>query len=207
MSRIPKIAYGFVCALVLAQLILLNWKHQGVWLDSESLWRHAIKHNPQARDAHLNLSAALFDQERYEEALDAARIAVQLRPSHYKSHWNMGMTLNRLKRYAEAESSFHRAFDKTVKMRDAPHVLQGLAFSLIQQEKWEEALDITQQVLVLDPELPVVWANLGGIYGSLGRYQEAVEAFDRALALDPTDEDARQNRAAVLEALRQQQEE
>ena len=47
--------------------------------------------------------------------------------------------------------------------------------------------------------------NLGNALAKLGRYQDAIKAYDRALQLDPHNQDAQTNRKLVEEALRKQQ--
>lgn len=47
--------------------------------------------------------------------------------------------------------------------------------------------------------------NLGNALAKLGRYQDAIKAYDRALQLDPHNQDAQANRKLVEEAMRKQQ--
>jgi tetratricopeptide (TPR) repeat protein len=103
-----KSALG-VAAVVIVVLGVLTWRQASVYRDDETLNRHIIALNPQARDAHLNLGNALYKQGRYEEALDAARVAVEQRPDHINTHTNLGVVLNELGRFEEAETHLRRA--------------------------------------------------------------------------------------------------
>ena len=71
-----------VAVVALAVLGLLTWRQANLYRDHETLHRHIIALNPQARDAHLNLGILLYNQARYEEALEIARIAVEQRPDY-----------------------------------------------------------------------------------------------------------------------------
>ena len=53
--------------------------------------------------------------------------------------------------------------------------------------RYEEALSIFEQVLLLDGSNPDVWNYKGAALRSMGRYNEANECFDRALKIDPRD--------------------
>ncbi len=56
--------------------------------------------------------------------------------------------------------------------------------------RYEEALSIFEQVLLLDGNNPDVWNYKGAALRSMGRYNEANECFDRALKIDPRDRNA-----------------
>ena len=71
-----------VAAVVVVVLGLLTWRQANIWRDDETLNRHIVALNPQARNAHRHLGKALYNQGRYEEALDAARVAVEQRPDY-----------------------------------------------------------------------------------------------------------------------------
>ena len=80
-----KVALGST-AMALVVLGVLTWQQTSIYRDNETFYRHIIALNPQARDAHLNLSRTLYRQGLYEEALEAARVAVEQRPDDFNSH-------------------------------------------------------------------------------------------------------------------------
>ncbi len=67
---------------------------------------------------------------------------------------------------------------------------QRLSAVLQTQERWEEALQVTQQGLVTDPESKDLYNHLGGVCMRLRRNEEALAAFQRYLQLAPNDPNA-----------------
>ncbi|NYT08802.1 MAG: tetratricopeptide repeat protein [Methanosarcinales archaeon] len=51
----------------------------------------------------------------------------------------------------------------------------------------------------LDPLNPGAWNNEGVVLRELGKYQEALERFDKALLLDPNNQAAQTNRNNTLQ--------
>lgn len=71
------------------------------------------------------------------------------------------------------------------------------AFAAMERKEWEKALKGFQEVAAMNPKHTQSYGNMGICYGQLGRKQEALAAFDKALALDPKYAPALQNRAIV----------
>jgi tetratricopeptide (TPR) repeat protein len=71
------------------------------------------------------------------------------------------------------------------------------AFALMEKRQWQRALEGFQAVAALNPTHPQSYGNMGICYGYLGHKQEALAAFDIALALDPNYAPARLNRQVV----------
>ena len=89
-------------AVLLGVLGTLTWQHAANYRDGITFFRYLIAHNPQAREAHLNLGNALLRWNRLEEALDAYRIAEQQRPDDCKPPYGAGLTLFHLGGYKRA---------------------------------------------------------------------------------------------------------
>ena len=62
-------------------------------------------------------------------------------------------------------------------------------------------LDLLQRLIAIDPNDAAAHVSMGVAFYFLGRSDEALRSFDQALSLDPTLEDARTNREAVLKAM------
>ena len=196
-ERVPerwrKAAPG-VAAVVLLVLGTLTWRQAGLYRDGVTFFGHVIAHNPTAREAHLNLSAALGKAGRLEEALAASRIAVERAPDDARGHTNVGATLIMLGRLDEAEAPLRHAVELDPHWPDA---LQNLAAAEVMSHRYDAALDLYRRLLEVDPLNPIAHYGVGTALYHLGRLDEALEHLERALALDPTRADIRTNRDAV----------
>ena len=56
--------------------------------------------------------------------------------------------------------------------------------------KFEEALGFFDQALLLNQSDPELWNHKGVTLRSMGRYDEAIECFNKSLELDPRDKKA-----------------
>jgi tetratricopeptide (TPR) repeat protein len=72
------------------------------------------------------------------------------------------------------------------------------AFSAMEKQQWERALEGFRRVAALDPEHAQSYGNIGLCLAFLGRKNEALAALDRALDIDPDYGPALTNRAHIL---------
>jgi Flp pilus assembly protein TadD len=62
--------------------------------------------------------------------------------------------------------------------------------TLLNDGKFEEALRFFEQALLLDQKNPELWNYKGVALRSIGRYNEAIECFNKSLEIDPRDKKA-----------------
>ena len=77
----------------------------------------------------------------------------------------------------------------------------GLASLRTDQQRYDEALELFQRLVAIDPSDAVAHGNIGVVLFYLGRSDESLQHFDQALSLNPTLENVRANRETVLEAM------
>ena len=64
------------------------------------------------------------------------------------------------------------------------------AKTLLEDNKFEEALGFFEQALLMNQNDPELWNHKGVALRSMGRYDEALECFNKSLELDPRDKNA-----------------
>ena len=184
-SRLPsaaRTAAAGALMVVLATLGALTWRQSGIYRDDVTFFSHILAHNPKARDAHLNLVGPLSDAGRLEDALAAARVAVDQRPGHALAYSNLGRTLVLLERFEEAEEVLRNALEL-----DARNVTahQNLGEALRRQKRYEEAIAMYRAALAIKGDHAAAYGGLGAALFETERYEESFAALERALALDP----------------------
>ena len=59
--------------------------------------------------------------------------------------------------------------------------------SLMDDDKFDDALGFFEQALLLNQNDPDLWNNKGIALRSLGRYEESMECFNKSLEIEPRD--------------------
>ena len=59
--------------------------------------------------------------------------------------------------------------------------------SLMDEEKYDDALGFFEQALLLNQDDPDLWNYKGVALRSLGRYEESMECFNKSLEIEPRD--------------------
>ncbi|WP_170529979.1 tetratricopeptide repeat protein [Ruegeria arenilitoris] len=145
---------------------------------------------PNLPSVHVALADLQRRQENYAAAVTSYDRAIELTETGSGGNWFLhyarGICHERLKAWDKAEADFRRALELNP---DQPQVLNYLGYSLVErQEKLEEALDMIERAVSIQPDSGYIVDSLGWVLFRLGRYDEAVEHMERAvelMAVDP----------------------
>jgi tetratricopeptide (TPR) repeat protein/tRNA A-37 threonylcarbamoyl transferase component Bud32 len=162
---------------------------RGEWSEAVSNYQAAIELQPNFGFSHLLLAEALRETQRYDEALAAARVALDMQQGYEaRAHTNMGHTL-----WVKGDSDAAIGeFSQAVNLDEADDYAQwGWGAVLYEKEDYQGALPRLERAAALAPNNAGYQAWLGGCYMAVERYQEARTALERSLQLDPSRDDAR----------------
>lgn len=138
---------------------------------------------PEHAEAQGGLACALIELDKPQPALAAAERAVALEPKSWEWHMYRGKALLGLERPQEALQEFELMRD----LGGAPQnyfILMGSAHLDLNQV--DKALDLYDKGARIDASLPAWYYNRGVAFARLRRYEEAVVAYEEAVARDPT---------------------
>ncbi|MCA8925430.1 MAG: tetratricopeptide repeat protein [Planctomycetes bacterium] len=135
-----------------------------------------------------------YTRGRYGEALRDADAAVALREDYADAWNNKGLAHLGLKQFSEAE----RALRRSLECKRTVSALGNLSGVLERLGRPEEALEVLEEALALDPQNRHSHDVLGVHHYKAGRFEQALEAFDRAVKLEPDHAESRLSRARTL---------
>ena len=142
-----------------------------------------------------NRGNVLKEMGRAKEALLDFDMSISLAPTLIEAHNNKGSALLKLKQHEAALISFNKALELDPKFSTA---LNNRGVTLIGLDRFDEAIADFSSVLWLEPKNVVALKNLGAVYETLKMPSKAMEAYDRAISIDPSYADAHFNKSLVL---------
>src|SRR6266702_3098768 len=125
--------------------------------------------------------ATLILLGRYEEALRAIDMALDINPRNEVAWVNKGNALTKMGRLVDAL----RCFNAAIKVHPNYEVAwNNKGNALARLGKYEEALQSYERALEIEASYRGAWVNKGFVLTKLGRFDEAASCADRALHLE-----------------------
>jgi tetratricopeptide (TPR) repeat protein len=150
---------------------------------------------------------SLAQADKLEEALDAFRKAVELKPDLAEAHINLGLLLYRLGKADEAEKALLKALELKPEEPKTKEALANIYFEkakeLLQLDKIDEALEKLKLSSGFNPNYPFTNYLLGYAYTQKGMKEEAIKSFEAFLQLEPNAPQAAKVKE-ILENLKKQ---
>ncbi len=161
----------------------------------------------QSKPANTTANASDALKQQYQPQVDAFTQLLQSEPTSYTVLVNLGNTYmdwagGLEQTFAQAQQSqlttaqaelrfslytnAKDAYDKALKIKatEAP-VLGDYAITLYSTGDVNGAILWMEKAVVIQPDLPVLWFNLGNFYAQAGQLDKSKEALNRYLKLDP----------------------
>jgi predicted TPR repeat methyltransferase/lipoprotein NlpI len=159
-----------------------------------SEFRQAIALQPNSPSAYNNLANTLLEVHQLDEAIAAFGSALALKPDFAEAHNNLGTAYWRRDRREDALHSFRRALALNSRLVSAAINLSG---ALLATGLFEEALAVATNALENAPHDPQLHRSRALALVKLNRINEAREAYESAIAVNPDSELYRFELAAI----------
>lgn len=146
----------------------------------------------------LNQCYELRAAQQYDEAIEVANQAIDLKRNHPDSWDCKGTALQGLEQYEEAIEAYNKAlqFNPNESLRLALLNQQGVVLSRL--ERFDEAIESFEAAIALNPDAFLAWGNRGWVFVYQEQYDDALADFDKALALNADDTNALEGKGRAL---------
>lgn len=196
---------SFETAMLLAQkgdLLMTENRYD----EAISAYSESVTLDPYNSIAWNKMGNAYRAAGRNTDALSAFQKAVKLDPSYTRAWDNIGDVQSLLGNYTDAVKTYDRALATNPNDLYAL-VARGINLQVLGKEadaknSFQEAVDIADRELRVHPNEAkydaTLWTNRGNALFRLQQYTEALSSYDRALTVNPKQDEAIRNRNAVL---------
>ncbi|KAM5251768.1 protein O-mannosyl-transferase TMTC1 isoform 3-T3 [Hipposideros larvatus] len=167
-----------------------------------SLLKDSIKYGPEFADAYSSLASLLAEQERFKEAEEIYQAGIKNCPDSSDLHNNYGVFLVDTGSPEKAVAHYQQAIKLSpshhVAMVNLGRLYRSLGDNSVAEEWYKRALQVARKAEILSP--------LGALYYNTGRYEEALQIYREAAALQPSQRELRLALAQVLAMMGQTKE-
>lgn len=130
----------------------------------------------------VSLAHSLRREQRFSEALNAARLAAKMELDNAAAWFNVGAALAGLGDAVQSEAAYRQALVLNPKYAEAWSNLGGL---LGASGRLDEELSAYRKAIDANPNLAPVWSNYGNALCKAKRYADAEQASRRSIDIDP----------------------
>jgi tetratricopeptide (TPR) repeat protein len=167
------------------------------WREAIDAFHHALARNPRYTAAHRDLGRALLDAGEVAEAARVLRSALELarETGDLQTGREMETYLHRAEKIlglpseAKTFTPLRPAATTAPKKSEDPEAkaLYRRGFEHFANDRFDEAIELYEQALRIDPGLAIAWNGLSLAHRQKGNLPAAIDAGRRLVELEPDD--------------------
>ncbi len=176
-----------VGAAVVVVCTYLTYQRSDVWSTPLTLWQDSVAKSPNKVRPRFQLAFAQYQLGDCAAANENFGAASRLDTPDYRLLVDWANALDCAGREDDAVQAFARA----IHLNDgAAEAYVGLSAVYGKQRKLQEALNVLGRAEAIDPNIPQIYINRGGVFELQGNPAAAIKEYRHALAIDPANQAA-----------------
>ena len=180
-----RIATATIILVLLAAMGSYTWARAGVYRNEQTLWQDNFSKNPNTWQGHNLIGELLFSQEKFAEALPHFERAVQLKPELADNYNLLGLVYCRLQRFEEGIAQYR----KGLQLKEERAATAQTVSAATMRVNLANALALTGNTF---SDLARAASDQGDTAAAEAdtkeantRFAEAIEQYEKALAIEP----------------------
>jgi len=189
---------GYLIIIQLVVFVIFTFFQSQTWKNSETLFLHVIKINPEEGIAYNNLAVQYLDEKKYDSAIDALQKALKYReasPEFYRSYHNLGKAYSETGKQAIAIQYYDSAISIVPAYSDA---IFGRGLTYTDMGKYDNAIaDFTTILTRINPRDAESYYSRAIVYNKKNLPDSAIADYTKAIEVKPDYGGAYTNRGNV----------
>jgi tetratricopeptide (TPR) repeat protein len=196
--RVDRRKLAAALGVIVAVLAIATYRRNELWASDVAIWEDAASKSPGKQRVHFQLAHTYYTYNRCREAVAQYAEAARLEKPDYGLLVDWGLAYDCANEPDAAVAKLREA----AALDPKAHVYTQIAMVYAKQSRWPEALEALAQAEKLDPNYDMIYDNRGGIRANTNDWAGAAADYRHALAINPSNEHARQMLDIVQQRLR-----
>ena len=176
-----------LCGIV-AVLAIATYRRNEVWASDVAIWEDAARKSPGKQRVHFQLAHTYYTDGRCADAIAQYAEAARLEQPDYGLLVDWGLAYDCTNEPDLAVAKLREA----AALEPQAHVYTQIAMVYAKRSRWQEAFDALALAEKLNPNYDMIYDNRGGIRARTNDLAGAEADYRHALALNPSNEHARE---------------
>lgn len=191
----------FIFIAIALSFLFAAYNRNFVWKSEESLWQDTVNKSPMKPIPHDWLAESYRNMGRIDEAIKEHRTAISLASElHHFFHYNFAVTLKTGGFFNDAVNELMEAVRYETDYWEAYHLLGMIFVGMGKLEDAEKSIEMAVEIQSKSGESGL-HDDLGNIYLMQGKYQAAVNEYEKAIAIDKNNIEAIYNTAIAYDKM------
>jgi protein O-mannosyl-transferase len=179
--------------------------NRGLWHDDDTFMKQEVLGFSNYLFAS-DIAEKYFNNKQYPEAEVYFKIAIEKFPYQAFSYINLSALYIETGRPEVAVLFLNKAKPLVMTHHEQGEWYNNMGMALFKMGEKEKGLKHLRKAVIAAPDEPVFWANLGGVYGMIGDYNNSINAFKKGICISPETVELRTNLALTYINLKSYQE-
>ncbi|MBI3548156.1 MAG: tetratricopeptide repeat protein [Elusimicrobia bacterium] len=184
----------------LALLFVLSWLQTRTWHDTETLFRHILKSEPECYFCHGNLNTLYNERRDFSRAIEEGLASLKVKPDYFLAHVGLSVSYSSTGRLDEAIEHCRIGLSQDPGNPDAAEAHYNLGFFYHLKGDLDKAIEETEIATQLKPYLLNAQFNLAYFLQTKGRLDESEARYRTVLRMNSTHDNAHFNLGILLKA-------
>jgi tetratricopeptide (TPR) repeat protein len=168
------------------KIVGLDYVLLGGYADADHWLTRSLERDPKDSQGWYYLGRTKYNENRFEEAINAFKQCLRLDPKNVKAEDNLGLSYQGLGRTEDAAAAYRSAIAWQRQMLEkhfGPFL--DLGSLLLEQDRTEDAISYLLQAVEISPQESKPHEQLGKAYSRLNELPKAQAELEKAVALSP----------------------